>query len=120
LKQRLNYALISIGILMLGILSRKIDFIPLFIGDILYSVLIYFGCCFLFPTKKRALVLLFSILFCFTIEFAQLIQWNWLVSIRKTTLGHYVLGQGFLWLDLVCYFTGTTLSYLLDKNHIQH
>ena len=101
--------------MIIGLLSRKIDFIPLFIGDILYSVLIYFGFCFLFPTKNRILVLLFSILFCFTIEISQLIEWNWLTEIRSTTLGRYILGQGFLWSDLVCYTIGTILAYYLES-----
>ncbi|CAM3496909.1 DUF2809 domain-containing protein [Flavobacterium gelidilacus] len=100
--------------MLIGILSRKIDFIPLFIGDILYSVLIYFGFCFLFPTKNRILVLLFSILFCFTIEISQLIQWNWLYKIRSTTLGHYILGKGFLWTDLLCYSIGTIIAYIIE------
>jgi hypothetical protein len=101
--------------MIFGMLSRKFNFIPLFIGDGLYALMIYFGFCFLFPIKNRIHILLMSLLFCFTIEFAQLIKWNWLKNIRSTTLGHYILGEGFLWLDLLCYFLGVNIAYLIDK-----
>jgi len=101
--------------MFLGILSRKFDFIPLFVGDILYAVLVYFGFCFLFPSKKRTQLLIISLSFCFFIEISQLIQWNWLDKIRSSTLGHYILGEGFQWTDLICYISGGIISYYLDK-----
>ncbi|WP_291107012.1 DUF2809 domain-containing protein [Flavobacterium sp. UBA6195] len=101
--------------LILGILSRKINDIPLFIGDILYAVLIYFGFRFLIMDSKKSTSLLLSLLFCFGIEILQLVQIDWLIAIRKTTLGHYILGEGFLWIDLLCYVVGTLMAYYLDK-----
>uniref|UniRef100_UPI0040474712 ribosomal maturation YjgA family protein n=3 Tax=Flavobacterium TaxID=237 RepID=UPI0040474712 len=89
--------------------------IPLIIGDVLYAVLIYFGFRFLFIESKKSTSLLFSLLFCFGIEILQLVQLNWLITIRKTTLGHYILGQGFLWLDLFCYVIGSLAAYYFDK-----
>jgi hypothetical protein len=103
--------------MIIGILSRKIEFIPLFIGDILYAVLIYFGFCFLFPTKNRVHILLISLLFCISIEISQLIEWNWLDKIRSTTLGHYILGEGFLWSDLLCYTIGVVSAYFIDTKN---
>jgi hypothetical protein len=113
--ERLNYFISILLILILGILSRKISGIPLFIGDILYAVLIYFGFRFLIMDSKKSTSLLLSLLLCFVIEILQLIQIDWLVAIRKTTLGHYILGEGFLWLDLLCYVVGTLMAYYLDK-----
>ncbi len=101
--------------MILGILSRKINDIPLFIGDILYAVLIYFGFRFLIMDSKKSTSLLLSLLFCFGIEILQLVQIDWLIAIRKTTLGHYILGEGFLWIDLLCYVVGTLMAYYLDK-----
>lgn len=111
---RLNYFFLIVLVLILGILSRKISGIPLFIGDILYAVLIYFGFRFLIMDSKKSTSLLLSLLFCFGIEILQLIKIDWLIAIRKTTLGHYVLGEGFLWLDLLCYTLGTSLAYFVD------
>ncbi len=112
---RLNYFISILLILILGILSRKISGIPLFIGDVLYAVLIYFGFRFLIMDSKKSTSLLLSLLFCFGIEILQLVQIDWLIAIRKTTLGHYILGEGFLWLDLLCYVMGTLMAYYLDK-----
>ena len=100
---RLNYFITILLVLILGILSRKITGIPLFIGDVLYAVLIYFGFRFLIMDSKKSTSLLLSLLFCFDIEILQLVQIDWLLAIRKTTLGHYILGEGFLWLDLLKY-----------------
>lgn len=112
---RLNYFILILLVLVLGILSRKISGIPLFIGDILYAVLIYFGFRFLIIDSKKSTSLLLSLLFCFGIEILQLVQIDWLIAIRKNTLGHYILGEGFLWLDLLCYVMGTLMAYYLDK-----
>jgi len=111
---RLNYFILILLVLILGILSRKISDIPLFIGDVLYAVLIYFGFRFLFIQLKTHKTFLLSLLFCFGIEILQLVQIDWLNAIRKTTLGHYILGEGFLWLDLLCYVIGTLIAFLID------
>lgn len=112
---RLNYFILILLVLILGILSRKISDIPLFIGDVLYAVLIYFGLRFLFIHFKSYKIFLLSLLFCFSIEILQLVQIDWLIAIRKTTLGHYILGEGFLWLDLFCYVMGSFTAYYFDK-----
>ena len=116
---RLNYFILILLVLILGILSRKISGIPLFIGDVLYAVLIYFGFRFILIDFKKATSLLLSLLFCFGIEFLQLVQIDWLLAIRKTTLGHYILGEGFLWFDLLCYVMGTLLAFLIDWKFIK-
>lgn len=116
---RLYYFLALFITLILGILSRKITGIPLFIGDMLYAVLIYFGFRFLIIVSKKSTSLLLSLLFCFGIEILQLVQIDWLIAIRKTTLGHYILGQGFLWLDLLCYVIGSLLAFLIDWKFVK-
>jgi hypothetical protein len=113
--KRLKYLLFILSVLILGILSRKISGIPLFVGDILYAVMIYFGFRFLIMDSKKLTSLLLSLLFCFGIEILQLVQIDFLIAIRKTTLGHYILGQGFLWLDLFCYVIGSLAAYCFDK-----
>ncbi len=55
-----------------------------------------------------------SLLFCFGIEMFQLVQIDWLITIRKTTLEHYILGEGYLWLDLIFYTRGTLSAYSID------
>ena len=116
---RLHYFSALFITLILGVLSRKITDIPLFIGDVLYAVLIYFGLRLLFIHLKTHKTFLLSLLFCFGIEILQLVQIDWLIAIRKTTLGHYILGQGFLWSDLLCYIIGTLVAFLIDWKFIK-
>jgi hypothetical protein len=118
-KLKIKYLISVISFITLGILSRKITGIPLFIGDMLYAVLIYFGFRFLIIDSKKSTSLLLSLLFCFGIEILQLVQIDWLIAIRKTTLGHYILGQGFLWLDLFCYVIGSLVAFLIDWKYLK-
>ena len=111
---RIFYFIITIFVVLLGILSRKIDVIPLFVGDILYAVMVYFGFRIIFINSGNFRKIILPLLFCYLIELQQLYNAEWLVAIRNTTLGHYALGQGFLWSDLVCYSFGVAVAFLVD------
>src|SRR5687768_1137887 len=99
MKTRARYFLIICLIIILGLLSRKAGFIPVFAGDILYAMMIYFIMRFLFLKSKRFATAAASLLICYIIEFLQLYKAEWIARIRTTTFGHLVLGQGFLWSD---------------------
>lgn len=117
---RFLYLVITISVIILGILSRKIDGIPTFIGDTLYAVMIYFGSRMIFISysiKKTAIIALF---FCFCIEFLQLYRAaEWILEIRRTAIGHYALGQGFLWSDLVYYSIGVLIAFTVDSKVVK-
>lgn len=119
MKPRFVYFILSLLTIVLGIASRKIAGIPLFVGDILYAILVYFGFRWLFLKSKILWQIGLPLLFCFLIEIQQLSTSAKLVAIRETTLGHYVLGQGFLWSDLLCYTMGIGLAYVVDRFYIQ-
>jgi len=115
LKSRIYYFIIFLSIIFLGILSRKISFIPLWVGDFLYAVMIYFLVRIFLPFKKAFLIALISLLICYGIEFLQLYQAEWIIELRKTLFGRYVLGQGFLWSDILAYTFGITVSLAAEK-----
>jgi hypothetical protein len=115
LKSRIYYFIIFLSIIFLGILSRKISFIPLWIGDFLYAVMIYFLVLIFLPFKKAFFIALISLLICYGIEFLQLYQAEWIIELRKTLFGRYVLGQGFLWSDILAYTFGITVSLAAEK-----
>jgi hypothetical protein len=115
MKSRFVYFILSLLTIVLGIASRKIVVIPLFVGDILYAVLVYFGFRWLFLKSKILWQIALPLLFCFVIEIQQISTATTLITIRKTTLGHYVLGQGFLWSDLLCYSIDIGLANLVDQ-----
>lgn len=113
-KPRFTYFCSILFIVLLGIASRTFNSIPLFVGDVLYAVMMYFIVRFLLPNKKSSSVFFIALLLCFAIELQQTLDFSWLVSIRKTLPGKYILGQGFLWSDLIYYSLGAGLGYLAD------
>jgi len=115
-KYRLYYCIIFLGIIFLGILSRKISFIPLWIGDLLYAVMIYTLIRIAFINKKAIQIAIISLLICFGIEFLQLYQGEWMIELRETLLGRYTLGHDFLWTDILAYTLGVAIAFTIEKN----
>jgi hypothetical protein len=106
--------------MILGFSSRRYaDALPAFVaehaGDALWASMIYLGIRALWVRKSQLWAALFSVLFCFGIEFSQLYQAEWIQAVRSTFLGALVLGSGFLTVDLVRYSVGIALSLLLDR-----
>jgi hypothetical protein len=116
---RFTYFIIIVSVIILGILSRKIEGVPTFFGDTLYAVMIYFGLRFLFIKNSSKITIVLALVFCFCIEFLQLYRAEWLLTIRRTTLGHYALGQGFLWSDLAFYTLGILIAFFIDFNLVK-
>jgi hypothetical protein len=116
LRSRILYAYLTIIIIILGLLSRHFAFIPLFIGDILWATLVYFIARFLFINKPLRVTVIISLLFCFAIEFSQLYKAPWINNLRHTLFGRLVLGEGFLWSDLLCYVIGLGIGVLIETN----
>lgn len=98
-----------------GLASRKIHAIPAATGDACYAVLMFFLVRFMLIRKSSLFVAACSLLLCFAIECSQLYQAAWIRSVRATLPGRLVLGQGFLWTDLVAYTCGTLMAWLLEK-----
>ena len=117
--RRVLYFILIIITILLGILSRKINGIPTFFGDTLYAVMVYFGMRFFFINFNIKKTAILALLFCFAIEFLQLYDAERMLSIRRTTMGHYVLGQGFLWSDLAYYTLGVIIGFCIDFNFIK-
>lgn len=116
---RFSYFILTAFVIILGILSRKINGIPMFFGDILYAVMIYFGMRLLFINNSFIKSAAFALIFCCSIEFLQLYRAEWILAIRRTTLGHYALGEGFLWSDLGYYHIGVCVAFLIDFNWVK-
>ncbi|WP_395050441.1 DUF2809 domain-containing protein [Flavobacterium sp.] len=112
---RFSYFILIVSVIILGIVSRTIDGVPSFLGDTLYAVMVYFGIRLFFINNSFIKTMILALVFCFCIEFLQLYRAEWILAIRRTTLGHYALGQGFLWSDLGFYILGITIAYLIDS-----
>ena len=66
-----------------------------------------------FCRKKSAFV---ALLICYCIEALQLYNAEWIIALRATLFGRYVLGQGFLWSDILAYTLGIVIAFFADKS----
>jgi len=116
-RNRILYFFLIIATVGLGLTSRA-DFIPKliypFLGDILYSLMIFFIIGFIFKNFSSFKIALICIGICYIIELSQFYEANWIVEIRNTKLGGLLLGYGFLWSDLVSYLVGAALGFSLE------
>ena len=67
-----------------------------------------------FINKKALFIASTSLLLCYSIEFSQLYQAEWIIAVRKTLFGRYVLGHGFLWSDILGYGVGILVGCVVD------
>lgn len=100
-----------------GLLSRSTlplpDWFREYEGDTLWSMMMYGIFALLFPEARVKSLLIATLLFSYLIECSQLLDYDWLNTLRATPL-RYLLGQGFVWSDLLCYSTGCILACSLD------
>jgi hypothetical protein len=75
--------------------------------------MVYFGMRMFFINLNLKKTAIFALIFCFAIEFLQLYDTQQMLEIRRTTLGHYALGQGFLWSDLGYYTLRTMMAFCI-------
>lgn len=113
--RRIRYATVLLLIVALGLLSRKVPVVPAGTGDALWAVMVFCGWRILFPHRKLSQIALLALLTSYLDEFSQLLSWPWLAHLRSTTLGHLILGQGFLWTDLLAYALGILVTYLIAR-----
>ena len=116
LRSKITYFVLIIITIIAGLLSRHFAIIPLFIGDILWALMVYFIIRFIFIRKPVKLLVTGSLLFCYAIEFSQLYKAPWINDLRQTLFGRLVLGAGFLWSDLLCYTVGVGIGIWIDMS----
>lgn len=117
-RNRLLYLILIIIVMILGLLSRKIENLPeiisLYSGDILWALMVFLIISFIFNKKSTIFTISWAIIFSYSIEISQLYHAPWIDAIRNTTLGSLILGFGFLWSDLVCYTIGILIGIVID------
>ncbi len=119
-KLRLKHLLCVVAVIAAGLVSRKMAFIPLWLGDALWAVMIYLLMRMIFIHTCIIKIAAWSLTFCFAIEISQVYQAPWINHIRSTLIGHLILGQGFLWSDLIAYTVGIlTIAIVENLLHTQ-
>ena len=117
-RNKLLYLLLTIIVMLLGLLSRKIEGLPeiisLYSEDILWALMVFLLFAFLFNKKSTIFIISWAIICSYSIEISQLYHAPWIDAIRNTVLGGLILGFGFLWSDLVCYTIGIIIGIIID------
>lgn len=119
MNKRIRYVIFLVLVIATGLGTRRIDSIPSATGDLLYALMM---CCIvriLLIRKPAHFVALLGLGVCYIIELSQLYQATWLLDLRRTLPGRLVLGQGFLWSDLLAYSIGALLFYVLEKAAVE-
>ena len=117
-RNRWIYLLLLIVIIVVGLNTRAgfaSDFIPYFMGDILYATMMFVLLGILFPKMNTMRLFFISMSICFAIELSQLYRADWIVEFRKHKLVALVLGRRFFWRDLVSLFVGSLLGLGIEK-----
>lgn len=118
-RNRITYAVCIFVVILLGLASRsRSPLIPSifeeYAGDTLWALAVYLIFAFLFSRLSIRRVAIAAGLFSLAIEISQLYHAPWIDYVRHLRLGGLVLGFGFLWSDLVCYFLGIGIGALLE------
>ena len=115
MSKRIFYIIAIIFLILIGLSSRKISMIPEETGDGLWAMALFCFLRFLFINQKLERIAIVTLTISFAVEFSQLIRWEWLVAFRSTFIGHMLLGQGFVWWDLLAYIIGVLVVYLIAR-----
>ena len=119
-RNRLLYLFLTLLVILSGLLSRKIAYqlpehVNLYLGDVLWALMIFLITGFIFNRTSTIQVAIFAVSFCYLIELSQLYHADWIDKIRHTRLGGLILGFGFLWSDILAYSIGVGFGVILEK-----
>jgi hypothetical protein len=117
-RNRFVFGALMLGIMLLGLASRRFleewSFVKLYVGDVLWALMVYFGFALLFHRWAIWAVAAVAYGFSVCIELSQLYHAPWIDNLRATRLGGLVLGFSFVWSDLLCYAVGVCLGILIE------
>jgi hypothetical protein len=86
-----------------------------FTGDALWAAMIVWWVSALAPHRGLPWRGAAALAVCAAVEFGQRVHTPWLDQLRRTTLGHLVLGSDFDPRDLLAYACGVLAAVLLDR-----
>lgn len=115
IKIRLAYAIAAAVVVLAGLASRRYrpelpHFLGEYGGDTLWALMVFLLISVVMPGNPLKMRATAALIISFFVEFSQLYQASWIVSIRQTKLGGLILGHGFLWTDFICYFVGLVIG----------
>ena len=124
-RSRTHYLGLWIATIAAGLASRRYsglfpDLIARYAGDVLWATMMFWLLAFLWPRVTSLRLAVAALVISYAVELSQLYRAPWIDAIRATRGGALVLGQGFLWSDLVCYTIGVALAMAFDARLARH
>ncbi|WP_291069051.1 MULTISPECIES: DUF2809 domain-containing protein [unclassified Empedobacter] len=86
-----------------------------YVGDILVVIFIYY---FIkaFINTKAINIAIFTLIFSFVVEILQYFNFIEMIVLGHNKAVRIIIGTSFSWIDLLCYFIGFVLLFLIDKD----
>lgn len=114
--KRLYYFILVIIIIILGLLSRELsNYLPKWIGSILWGTMVFFIMGFILRDKTTQYTVIIAIAFSIGVEVAKLYHTPWMDAVRYTTIGGLILGHVFSWNNILLYITGIAIGVICEK-----
>jgi hypothetical protein len=119
LRVRAPYLALALGTIALGlVVYRRGSVLPPVardvLGDALWAAMAAWGVGAVAPAARLPARAVAALAFCFAVELSQLYHAPGLDALRRTTMGHLVLGSGFDPRDFAAYTAGVLAAALLD------
>lgn len=121
---RLLAALVVLLVIPVGLFARShraeadpatlSGFLATYTGDTLWPIMFFFIGRFVFPLADRWSLVAFTLVLTLTLEFGQLWQPASLQWLREQPVIGFMLGESFVWSDVVCLLVGSSISIFID------
>ncbi len=115
-----RYLLLLVCTIALGLASRRYAallpaVVARYAGDVLWASMVFWWGALIFRRQPTLHIAGSAMLVSALVELSQLYRAPWLNALRDTRAGALVLGQGFLWSDLLCYALGVLIAAAIDS-----
>ena len=112
---RRDYSVAFIVVVALGLASSKYPglfpaFLGKYPGDALWALMVFCGLGFLSPDLPTLRLAAYALLISYVDEVTQIYQAPWINDIRRTYVGHLILGSTFSWFDMAAYTVGVAFG----------
>jgi len=93
---------------------KNIFFVRAYLGDVLVVMLMYYFIKAFFDFNSKKLIVGIFIFSCL-MEFAQYFHFGELMGFKDNRIVMIMLGNSFSWLDILCYFAGCVILFLITN-----
>ncbi|KFC23625.1 ribosomal maturation YjgA family protein [Epilithonimonas lactis] len=121
MKFNLKYFLIAVSIFLLEVLIatklKDIFFVRAYLGDVFVVMLMYYFIKAFFKLDATKLIIGIFVFSCL-IEFLQYFHFGELLGFKENRIVMIVLGNSFSWIDILCYFAGCVILFLIEVRNL--